>query len=628
MLSVQNQLYTRWGRTLDPENILPEYPRPQFVRTDFQSLNGKWDYAFTKAGDHPESWHGKILVPFSPESALSGVGKQLMPDEWLWLERSFRVSANRRVLLHFGAVDQSCAVYINGKTAARHTGGYTPFSADVTSFLKEGENRLTVCIRDKSDTSFHARGKQKLNRGGMYYTATSGIWQSVWLEEVPAEYLERIDSDFCDADGTVRITPRGTGTGGSVRIRIFEPGIYRDKEFPAERVFEAFSEKTLTASSERTFEASSENTPKASDGGAAETSAGSETLPGVICDIIAKNGEEICIPLPEIKKWSPDEPWLYYFLAEYGEDKVLSYFGARSFSVENDGEGIPRLMMNGKPVFMKGVLDQGYWPDGLLTPPSDEALLFDISEMKKTGFNMARKHAKVETERWYCHCDRMGLFVWQDIVNGGEPYADWYVTYLATFLNAIRCHPKDSGRKLLSRESAAGRRQFEKDMEETVLALKNHPCIAVWVLFNEGWGQFDTVRLTTKLKQLDPSRPVDSASGWFDQKCGDFISMHHYFGPMPWKTDGKRAVVLSEFGGYALHIDGHSAVDKVYGYRIFKTEEDLESAVRELIRERENLEKDGLCAYVYTQWSDIEEEVNGVFTYDREVRKIKPEKQA
>lgn len=253
--------------------------------------------------------------------------------------------------------------------------------------------------------------------------------------------------------------------------------------------------------------------------------------------------------------------------------------------------------------------------------PADDALKFDIEEMKKSGFNMARKHAKVECERWYYHCDRKGLFVWQDMVNGGTAYKDWYITYLASFLNALHIHPKDGNRRLLSREDPEGRDEFEKNMEETVSALKNHPCIAVWVLFNEGWGQFDTVRLTERLRRLDPSRLIDSASGWFDQKCGDFISIHHYFGPFPWRTDGKRAVVISEFGGYVLHDDEHSVADKVYGYRVYKSSGELHSGIKALIERRESYVEKGLCAWVYTQWSDIEDEENGIYTYDREVRK-------
>ena len=600
---MNHQLFTRWGRELDPENVLSEYPRPQFMRENYTNLNGYWDHCFTRSGRKPDAWEGRILVPFSPESVLSGVGRQLQPDERLWLRRRFEIGpeiTDSCYLLHFGAVDQSCAVYVNGRKAAEHIGGYTPFSCDISSLVRKGENILTVCVVDKSDTSWHARGKQKLERGGMYYTATSGIWQSVWMERVPHLHIKEMDCrplpdeqaavfrvrTSAGADNDARPDTGMYSGSAEVKITVFEPGIYAENEFPAS---EAFKENALP----------------------------------VLQTVNAQAGSEIRVTISEPKMWSPESPWLYYVLAECGKDRVLSYFGMRTVTVEKDeSTGIPCMMLNHEKVFMRGVLDQGYWSDGLMTAPSDDALIFDIAEMKKTGFNMARKHAKVEAERWYYHCDRMGLFVWQDMVNGGTSYNDWYVTWAATVLNSMRIPAQDNSRRLLSRQDEEGRLEFEHDCEETIRALKAHPCIVVWVLFNEGWGQFDTVRLTGRLKELDPTRLVDSASGWFDQKCGDFLSIHHYFGPFPWRKDRERAAVISEFGGYVLRVPDHFSSDRIYGYKTFESREELEEGVCKLIEKREKYREKGLCAWVYTQWSDIEDEENGIFTYDREVRKI------
>ena len=600
------QLFTKWAKEADPDHILQEYPRPQFVRTGYTSLNGRWQYAFTGSGEKPHTWDGTILVPFSPETALSGVERQLQPEERLWYHRQFSVPEHfrkSRWLLHFGAVDQSCAVYVNGRKLCTHEGGYTPFSVEMTESLRSGANSLTVCVKDGSDTTAYGRGKQKLRRGGMYYTATSGIWQSVWMEEVPPQHIAEIraDADADTGEVTFAVTvSRPLSEKGenaretpSLSITVFEPGLYQDEEFPYEAVLGKCRRIPSCDAPEGKWH------------------------------LEAPHGEPLRLTISDKKLWSPETPYLYYALVECGEDRVITYFAYRKITLENEEDGTPRVRLNHQPYFQRGVLDQGYWPDGLYTPPADDAFVFDIREMKNTGFNMARKHAKVEAERWYYHCDRLGLLVWQDMVNGGEKYRDWYVTYLATAFSALKILPKDTNRKLLARQSAEGRAQFEKEMEETVRALKAHPCIAVWVLFNEGWGQFDTVRLTEKLRNLDPTRLIDSASGWFDENCGDFISIHHYFFRLPWRTDGKRAVVLSEIGGYAFHDAAHSACEKTYGYRTYDTPKALNEAVLGLLQEREALERKGLSGYVYTQWSDIEEEVNGVYTYDREVRKIR-----
>ncbi len=611
------QLWTKWGRELDPEHVLPEYPCPQYARENWVSLNGVWDYAFTKAGEKPRKWDGPILVPFSPESVLSGVGRQLMPDEALWYHR--RVPGNAvplqagnavpsrsgntvspqpenavtprpgtagedRIFLRFGAVDQTCAVYCNGKKAGTHTGGYLPFSVDITSsWRNDSENDIAVAVRDVSDTSYHSRGKQKLERGGMYYTAVSGIWQSVFLERVPAEGAGECEMR---TDPESRTVSFGGLPAGTV-VTVARAGIYRDAEFDYAAVFR---------------------------NGIAEP---------VVSGTAADSGRlTLAIPENERKTWSPEEPYLYYALIECGRDRVITYFAFRTVAVQQDESGYAKLFLNGRPFFTRGVLDQGYWPDGIYTAPSDEALLFDVREMKRTGFNTARKHAKIEAERWYYHCDRTGLPVWQDMVNGGSPYADWYVTYLASFAVWAGVPFSDRTKKLLSRTDAAGRAEFEREMEETVRALGNHPGILVWTLFNEGWGQFDTVRLTEKLRKLDPSRPVDAASGWYDRGCGDFVSRHFYFFTLKFRPEERRAFVVSECGGYALHDGEHSACENIYGYRIYETKEELAAHTEELLRGFEDLSGKGMAGYVYTQWSDIEEEINGVYTYDRAVRKI------
>ncbi|MBM6855275.1 glycoside hydrolase family 2 [Mediterraneibacter glycyrrhizinilyticus] len=584
------QLYTKWGRALDKENILCEYPRPLLVRKDYTNLNGVWEYAFTKDYRRPERFDGEILVPFSPESALSGVGRQLMPEEYLWYRRSFALEGwgerkeGRRLILHFGAVDQSCVVFVNGKRTAAHTGGYLPFETEITEFVREGENELLVAVKDLSDTSYHARGKQKLKSGGMFYTAQSGIWQTVWMEEVPKDHIRRIEAVPDLKKGTVRISVESE-SDCPVEIRIRRPAL------------------------------SSEITEGAGD----------ETEPEAINAVEGNSNSVIEAEIADPALWTCEEPWLYFFTVRMGEDSVESYFAMRSFSVEKDEKGIPRICLNGKVQFQNGVLDQGYWSDGLYTAPSDEAMIFDIREMKKTGFNMVRKHVKIEPQRWYYHCDRLGMVVWQDMVNGGGEYKSWLVTYAATVLSWRNIHIKDRHTGLLSRREKAGKLEFVKEMKETVRLLKGHPSIAVWVIFNEGWGQFQTEDLTKIGRKLDPSRIIDAASGWFDQGGGDLQSVHNYFFKLKVRPEKERAAVLSEIGGYTFREEGHTACGELYGYKDHRSRKELNESFRELMKKVEALIPKGLCASVYTQWSDIEEEVNGIYTYDREVKKISVE---
>lgn len=587
------QLFTKWGKQLDHRHILTEYPRPLLVRGSYMNLNGVWKYAFTKSGHRPETFEGRIIVPFSPESPLSGVNRQLQPDEYLWYHRRFflekwdNICAGHRLILHFGAVDQSCMILINGQKADVHTGGYLPFEIDISSLVHNGNNTLELAVKDLSDTSYHSRGKQRLNRGGMFYTVQSGIWQTVWMEIVPDCYIRQIETtpDIENSTITFRIS-NGGFSSSMLRIRIRQAEIY--------------------------------DAPMGTPGNPDTHSSGK-----IIAEISGKTGEEITLSIPSPLLWTCETPYLYYFTVQMGEDLVESYFSMRKFTIEKDQNAIPRICLNGKAIFLNGVLDQGYWPDGLYTAPSDEAMIFDIKEMKKTGFNMIRKHLKIEPQRWYYHCDRLGMIVWQDMVNGGGNYKYWLVTYLATLFSSwMDIHLSDRHARLLARNTEAGRLEFIKEVKETVLLLKNHPSISTWVIFNEGWGQFETRKLTEMVKKLDPHRLIDSASGWFDQKCGDFKSVHNYFFPLKIVPEKDRAFVVSETGGYTYRENGHCACKNRYGYKDYKSKKALNADYKKLTEKMRELASSGLCASIYTQWTDIEDEINGVYTYDREIRKI------
>lgn len=601
--NLMEQLYTRWGKNLDRDHVLEEYPRPLLMREDYQILNGWWDYAFTIDYKQPQQYEGRILVPFSPETALSGVGRQLKPDEYLWYRRNFnlpgweREKGKNRILLHFGAVDQSCEIRINGHKVKRHTGGYLPFEVDISRYAQESANELIVAVKDLSDTSYHSKGKQKLNAGGMFYTAQSGIWQTVWLEKVPETYIKEIKTVPDIEKKIIRIKVSSSYSTDKknvdklsrnlpIEIKIRKPGLYPDPVVkPSQISTEDMLETAVQAVSDKWIE----------------------------------------IPIESISLWNCETPYLYYFEVKLGDDRAISYFAMRKFSLETKvHEEFPRICLNGEVQFQNGVLDQGYWPESLYTPPSDAAMIFDIQEMKKTGFNMVRKHLKIEPQRWYYHCDRLGIVVWQDMVNGGSYYKHWFVTYGATLLSWLRIPMRDVYPRLLSREAKAGRLEFIREMKETIRLLGNHPSIAAWVIFNEGWGQFQTEDMTRIVRRLDPNRLIDQASGWFDQGGGDFSSLHNYFFKLFIRPERERASVLSEFGGYSYRESGHCAKEKLYGYGICKNKKDLKKRFLERWQGVRNLIPQGLSASIYTQWTDVEEEVNGVFTYDREVRKIEP----
>ena len=569
---------------------LAEYPRPAMRRDSCEILNGPWQYAITQTAEYPAAWQGSILVPYSPEAPASGVGRTLQPGQWLHYHRLFAPPTGEggRVLLHFGAVDYACAVQVNGHLAGGHRGGYWPFTLDITNLLNgTGRNSLWVAVQDPTGHGTQARGKQTLKPGGMFYPAQSGIWQTVWLERVPDNYIQ-----------TLTVTPDYDARTVTVRVHTAKPG-------GAVNLWAMVRAGGVTI---------------AEDWGSDE----------------ADQDGEVTLNIPEehFFPWSPDTPFLYDLTVgtnqgeEAGLDTVHSYFALRKWSCAPDAHGVLRFCLNDKPILLNGLLDQGYWPEGLYTPPSDAAVERELSEVKALGFNLLRKHAKIEPQRWYYHCDRLGLIVWQDIVNGGSAYNLWFVTYLTNVLQPLlrRFPDGKAAYSLLSRAKPAGREEYAHELADTVQALRCHPCIACWVPFNEGWGQFDAGKAVRALRALDGTRLVDEASGWFDQGGGDVHSLHNYFYPLRIRPQ-KRTVALSEYGGIAWPMPGHEPPHKTYGYGTAKDRQELTARYKKLQLKTvlPQLEK-GLSALVYTQLTDVEDEVNGLFTYDRAA--VKPDANA
>ncbi|MBF0912370.1 MAG: glycoside hydrolase family 2 [Atopobium sp.] len=619
-----NSLTTVWGEALDPSNVLPEYPRPRMRRDNYEMLNGVWDYAIVSVDGRigvetlaqqaiPSRWDGQIVVPFSPEAPLSGVGRTVQPSELLWYKHKIelpKLADDQRLILHFEAVDWMCACFVNGKLAGTHAGGYLPFSFEITNLLgpaAAGESvgevessviaesgatvELVLCVWDPSDTGSQLRGKQRLSRGDIWYTAQSGIWQSVWYEVVSAVHLESLTLKG-DMFGTLEVKANVQVSGlEGVQTGAFKLELALKDEL---------GQDILLA-----------------------------TLP---VDEAGEISAEQHVDDPLL--WSPESPHLYAVEATLWQDGavvdfVRSYCAFRTVEVKKDVAGVPRVHLNGVPYFVRGVLDQGYWPDGLMTTPSDDALVYDIEAMKSAGFNTLRKHIKIESERWYYHCDRLGMLVWQDCVSGGSAYSPWHTSQKPTLFSFTWNRFDDTTpehHQALSAGNEGYRKEWTETCQEMVKLLDGHPSIGLWTLFNEGWGQFDARAATEAVRALDATRPIDATSGWYDQGCGDFLSIHNYFRPLRagWhgKQRGNRAAIISEFGGLAQMTPGHTSLDHSYGYGDFATVEDWRAAVKKLLAEVESLADEGLAGYVYTQVSDVEEEVNGLLTYDRKINKF------
>lgn len=563
-----------WYDKVDTACPLPEYPRPQLVRENWLNLNGKFDYAILPAAQKwAEKFDGEILVPFAVESLLSGVEKPLSPSDRLWYRKRFSVPAamqGKNILLHFGAVDWQCEVFINRHSVGKHTGGYCAFSFDITEYLTEGENELVVCVYDPTESGWQQRGKQVNDTHGFWYTATSGIWQTVWLEAVSNVYVQKLRFVPNIDREVIRVkTELNTDT---------EAEIYATVSFAGDVVFSGAIEKDAE------------------------------------------------IALPNAELWSPETPNLYDIFLEIKvsgalTDTVSSYFGMRKFHVDKDQKGIMRLFLNNKPYFQKGLLDQGYWPDGGMTPPTDEAMIFDIAEMKRLGFNMLRKHIKIEPLRWYYHCDRLGMIVWQDMMSGGKYIGDFYAGFLP---NIGILHVKDNKYNVFSRTEKSWRDDFERELTEMIDLLYNTVSLYCWVPFNEAWGQFDALRICAYVRKLDDTRVIDHASGWYDQGGGDVQSMHKYILPIRMRKPDHRAFVITEFGGYSQKEEGHMwNPKKAFGYLMFKDKASLTAAYEKLMKKQViPLVKKGLSGTIYTQVSDVENEVNGIYTYDRAVLKL------
>ena len=562
---VEGRISTQWSEQVNPDNVLPEYPRPIMERTEWKNLNGLWDYAIIEKGKHtPSVFDGKILVPFAVESSLSGVGKTVGAEKELVYRRSFDVPSSwkgKRVLLHFGAVDWRTDVWVNEVKVGSHTGGFTPFSFDITEALQGKNNTLLVKVWDPTDKGYQPRGKQVSRPEGIWYTPVTGIWQTVWLEPVSESYIQDL-----------RITPDIDNSLLSLKALVKDA---TSKDLVEVKVFDG---QQLVAQGK------------------------------------SINGECVQVAMPEnAKLWSPESPFLYTLkvsLKQGGKlvDEVSSYAAMRKYSSKRDANGIVRLELNNKPLFQFGPLDQGWWPDGLYTAPTDEALLYDIQKTKDFGFNMIRKHIKVEPARWYTYCDKLGIIVWQDMPSGDR-------------------NPEWQNRKYFEgtemKRSAESEACYRKEWKEIMDALYSYPCIGTWIPFNEAWGQFKTPEIVEWTKQYDPTRLVNPASGGNHYTCGDMLDLHNYPAPELYLYDAQRATVLGEYGGIGWVVQGHFwEPDRNWGYIQFNSSKEVTDEYVKYAEKLYDLIPRGFSAAVYTQTTDVEVEVNGLMTYDRKVIKL------
>ena len=563
-----DKIKTRWAETLDVNNVLPEYPRPIMERQDWVNLNGLWDYAIKQIGEsEPSAFDGKILVPFAVESSLSGVQKTVGENNELWYKRTFKVPSKwkgKNVLLHFGAVDWKTEVYLNDIKIGMHQGGFTPFYFDISPYLKSGEQKLVVKVFDPTDKGHQPRGKQVSNPHGIWYTPVTGIWQTVWLEPVSAKHIADVRnvSDIDKSRLNVNVYTQNTNQADIVEVKIFDG-------------------KALVNSAK------------------------------------AAAGQSLEINIPNAKLWSPDSPFLYDMevsLYSNGQlvDKVKSYCAMRKVSMKRDKYGVMRIQLNNEDCFHFGPLDQGWWPDGLYTAPTDEALLYDIQKTKDFGYNMIRKHVKVEPARWYTHCDRIGILVWQDMPNGDKsPHWEMHQYFKGTEI-------------VRSAESEAN---FRQEWKAVMDFLYSYPSISVWVPFNEAWGQFKSEEIADWTKAYDPSRLVNPASGGNHYRSGDMIDMHNYPGPRIFVVDPERVNVLGEYGGIGLPLEEHLwQKDKNWGYVEFKSPKEVTDKYIEYANELKKMISNVYSAAVYTQTTDVEGEVNGLITYDRKAIKVDEER--
>jgi len=560
-----DKIKTAWAEKIDVNNVLPEYPRPIMERAEWVNLNGLWDYAILKAGlNEPSKFDGQILVPFAVESSLSGVQKTVGDENEVWYKRNFTVPSkwkNNKILLHFGAVDWKSEIWLNDIKIGSHTGGYTPFSFDIQPFLnKTGDQKLVVRVWDPTDKGFQPRGKQTSKPNSIWYTAVTGIWQTVWMEPVADKYVENIrtTSNIDKSQLTVSVESNGTTSADVVEVKVYDG----KNEIIAAKV---------------------------------------------------SSTEKLEISIPNAKLWSPETPFLYTMkvnLISNGKviDQVNSYFAMRKISTKRDKNGIVRLELNNKAYFQYGPLDQGWWPDGLYTAPTDEALKYDIQKTKDFGFNMIRKHVKVESARWYMHCDQLGMLVWQDMPSGDHS-PQWQSR---NYFN---------GNEL--KRTAESEANYRKEWKGIMDFVYSNPSVVCWVPFNEAWGQFKTPEIVEWTKSYDPSRLVNPASGGNHYPVGDMLDLHNYPGPEMYLYDGQRPTVLGEYGGIGLALEGHLwASDKNWGYVQFKNSKEVTDEYVKYAESLLKMSKSGFSAGVYTQTTDVEGEVNGLMTYDRKVIKI------